>query len=192
MSKTDIVKNAEKVNKIVDIYLKEKQDPIQRILDTVGEQWFSAPANTRTELGYAYTGGLCDLSLRICYWLQKLNKTMEKNIPTDSLMLVGLFHQLGKAGMPGQDLYVPQESDWHRNKGMMYTVNEDLKTMSVRDRTLYLLQHCGVELKDYEYQAIMLWEGQYSDENRVMRYRENPIALLLHWSYIWVSTQEKR
>ena len=192
MTEKEVMKNIEKVNKLIELYLPEKKEAVDKILDLVGEQYFCAPANTRTDLGYAYAGGLCELSLRVCYHLQKLNQTMDSKLPMSSLMFVGLFHQLGKAGMPGKDLYIPQESDWHKNKGMMYTVDEDLKTMSVRDRTLYLMQHCGAELLDWEYQALMLWEGQYSDENRTMRYRENPLALMLHWSYIWVSTQEKR
>ena len=190
---SDASKNIEKVQQIVNTYVEEsRQDSVAALLEAIGDQYFTAPASTRKDVGYAYPGGLCDLSLRVCYWAHKLNETMESKIPTSSVMLVGLLHQLGKVGMPGKDLYIPQDSQWHKDRGMMYTVEESLKGMTVRDRTMFLLQKYKVELADYEYQALMLWEGQYSTENQPMRYKENPLALLIHWAYIWIATQEKK
>jgi len=193
MDQQTVLQNTEKITKIIDTYMDDaRRQAVLDMLEDIGDQYFTAPTSTRKDVGGAFNGGLVTQSLRVCYHLHNLNNLMDCNIPESSLMLVGLFHQLGRIGLKGCDLYLPQESDWHKTKGIMYTVNEDLKGMTVRDRTLFLLQEYNIPLNPLEYQAILCWEGQYSDENKATRYRENPLALLLHWAYIWTATQEKK
>jgi len=41
----------------------------------------------------------------------------------ESCVIVGLYHDLGKVGMPGQPYYQPNPSQWHvRNQGIRYIV----------------------------------------------------------------------
>jgi len=192
MTNEIVSQQIEKVMKIIDTYIDDnRRQAVKDMIESIGEQYFTAPVSTRTELGGAHPGGLVEQSLKVCYYLYELNQTMKTEISESSIMLVGLFHQLGRIGLKGQDLYIPQTSDWHKSKGIMYSVNEKLKGMTVRDRTIFLLQAYGISLSAVEYQALLLWEGQYSDENKAMRYRETSLALLLHWAYIYTATQEK-
>ena len=79
-----------------------------------------------------------------------------------------------------QDYFIDQDSDWHREKlGQMYKYNEDLNKMSVSHRTLFLLQHFGIELAKDEWLAIQLAQGSHFEENRFYVGHEPTLALLL-------------
>ena len=176
----DIVNKVEKLISGID---EERRSHVEQLINE-NPGYFTAPTATRSEFGGAYAGALANQAVQTCKYLLTLNKSLEANLPTSSLILVGLFHQVGKMGINGVELYTPQESQWHRDRGMMYVVNDDLKTLTIRDRSIRILTSY-IKLTDDEYQAILLSEGQYSDENRTLRYRECKLALLLHWAGLW-------
>ena len=59
MAQNEAVKHAQKVEQVIDLYIEEPQQAsVKAMLDSIGEQYFTAPASTRKDLGYAYPGGL--------------------------------------------------------------------------------------------------------------------------------------
>ena len=104
------------------------------------------PASTRTDFIAAKPGGLVWHSLNVLKLAKDLNKVYATNISADDLVVASLFHDIGKIGDQYDDLYLKQESSWHRERGMMFELNPKLNTSNVPQRSLWWLNHYKVPL----------------------------------------------
>lgn len=145
--------------------------------------WLTSPASTRFHL--AEKGGLVKHSLNVANTLFKLRATLAPDISEESCVIAGLYHDIGKIGMPGKPYYLPNPSEWHvKNRGMAYIVNQDIVHMDIATRSLFLVsQH--VTLTDEEAQAIRYHDGQYIDENKSVAHRETKLTRLLQYADNW-------
>jgi hypothetical protein len=151
---------------------------LNKLLDKVGERIVMCPASPRLDQYSAYPGGLVEHSIAVAGTLRSINDSQNLDIPVASILKVSLLHDLGKIGNDGNDLFINQDSEWHRDKlGQMYKYNEDLQKMSVSHRTLFLLQSFGVELTCDEWIAIQLAQGSHFEENRFYVGSEPSLAL---------------
>lgn len=91
----DTKKNAAKFYKVVETYIK--RDGINDLMDWLGStDFFEAPASTRFH--GSYEGGLCQHSLNVGKWLNKLAEGLYPGQYTkETLTLVALFHDVCKA-----------------------------------------------------------------------------------------------
>jgi hypothetical protein len=114
-----------------------------------------------------------------------LRATLASDLSDESCVIVGLFHDLGKVGMPGKPYYLPNPSEWHvRNRGIRYIVNQDIVHMDIAARSLFLLaQH--VPLSDEEAQAVRYHDGQYISENESVAHKETRLTRLLQYADNW-------
>ena len=159
---------------------KLSDDNLNKLLDTLGERIVMCPASPREDQYGPYPGGMVEHSLRVTATMRKLNSALEFGIPVQSVIKVGLLHDLGKVGSLDKDYFINQDSDWHREKlGQFYKYNEDLNKMSVSHRTLFLVQHFGITLTNDEWIAIQLAQGSHFEENRFYVGHEPTLALLL-------------
>jgi len=162
------------------------------LVDALDERLALCPASGRKEYHCAYPGGLVDHSLRVLGNAFRLSKAFSWEIPKDSLIIGALFHDLGKVGDLSDDYYIPQDSDWHREKlGEMYKINTNMTYMTVPDRGIWLCQHFGLKLSQDELLAIKLNDGQYIDENKPYRKGEPMLATLVHTADLISTKQEK-
>ena len=163
----------------------KRQEEVQRLEQFLREQtsWLTAPASTRFHL--AEEGGLVKHSLNVANTLLRLRETLAPEIPVESCVIVALYHDVGKVGMPGQPYYLPNpnESDV-QNRGVRYTVNHDLVHMDIATRSLFLVAR-HITLTDTEAQAIRYHDGQYIEENRSVAHRETPLTRLLQFADNW-------
>jgi hypothetical protein len=83
-----------------------------------------------------------------------LNRAYEASLSTDSIVITGLFHDIGKCGNGEREYFLPKNSEWHNKQGIMYEVNPDLPNIAISLRSLYLLQSFGVKLTADEHHAI--------------------------------------
>jgi hypothetical protein len=145
--------------------------------------WLTSPASTRFHL--AEDGGLLRHSVNVAKTLLKLRDTLAPDLSAESCVIVGLFHDLGKVGMPGQPYYLPNPSEWHvRNRGIRYIVNQDIVHMDIATRSLFIVaQH--VSLNDDEAQAIRYHDGQYIAENKSVAHQETKLTRLLQYADNW-------
>jgi 23S rRNA maturation-related 3'-5' exoribonuclease YhaM len=145
--------------------------------------WLTSPASTRFHL--AEEGGLLRHSVNVAQTLLKLRDTLAPDLSTESCVIVGVFHDLGKVGMPGQPYYLPNPSEWHvRNRGIRYIVNRDVVHMDIATRSLFIIaQH--VRLSDDEAQAIRYHDGQYIAENESVAHQETRLTRLLQYADNW-------
>lgn len=194
MSENENVKKAiEGVQKIIDKFTDERKDEIESLLsDEFGELYFSAPASSRTEYHYCFPGGLALHSINVFKALFKLNKAFEFGFSTESMVIVSLFHDLGKAA--NSDLtphYIPAEENWKIEKGRFYDYSKSGVYFPNHQGGLFLLQKKGFKLTDEEYQAILLNDGQYLNENKGYAHKECKLAIALHMADMLALTQEK-
>ncbi|MDP3106212.1 MAG: UPF0175 family protein [Candidatus Methanoperedens sp.] len=83
--------------------------------------------------------------------LLQLRAALAPEISEESCVIVGLFHDIGKVGMPGKPYYLPEVKN-----GMptgAYTINPEIVAMGLSLRSLYLVSQY-IPLSDAEAQAI--------------------------------------
>lgn len=119
--------------------------------------------------------------------LLKFRDCLAPEIPDESCVIVGLFHDVGKIGMPGKPRYLKNDNEWEvRNRNIMYKVNPELVEMGLAARSLYLVAKY-IPLSDAEAQAILYHDGQYIEDNRCVAHKEEPLTLLTHWADYWTA-----
>jgi hypothetical protein len=189
------VTNLERANKMVALIDDERRAPIERMLEgPVGQQFFSAPASTKLAYHCAFAGGLLDHSIRVAANLRKVCDTFAKGKhPIGQIVLVGLLHDLGKAGDGVHPMYLPlPPDDWRFKRGEPYEYNKDCTFMPHSDMSLFLLQQHGVKLSAEEFIAIRIHDGLYEGEtNRRYAMKEPELALFLHWADMQATREEK-
>jgi hypothetical protein len=165
----------------------ERKDSFDRFLALLeGETaWLTSPASTRFHL--AEKQGLLKHSVGVAETLLRFREFLASAIPEESCVIVGLFHDVGKLGMPGKPLYLPNDNEWMvRNRGIQYKINPDVVAMGLAVRSLYLVTRY-ISLTDAEAQAIAYHDGQYIEDNKVVAHKEQPLTLLLHWADYWTA-----
>jgi len=187
------MKNLDMVVKLVSAFPDGRRQKVTDMMDDIGEEYFCAPASSKSQFHNAFPGGLCDHSLTVAMTLKRLQKDLCPNRwPNHQLAFVGLFHDLGKCGVDGKQRYVVNADKWQQEKwGKMYNINPDMVHMTIDDATIYTLQKYDIKLTAEEYLAIKLADGQYVAENKDYAMREPDLGLLLHWADLWSTKQEK-
>ncbi len=162
------------------------------LLESLGERLVMTPSAPKLDQSGAYPGGMVEHALAVTACMRTINKSQNLKVPVTSILKVGLLHDIGKVGDLENDLFVEQDSEWHREKlGQMYKYNESLEKMSVSHRTLFLLQHFGVSLTQEEWVAVQLAQGSHFEENRFYVGSEPTLALILQQAKQMVHHKDK-
>ena len=138
--------------------------------------WLTSPASTKFHL--CIDKGLLIHSVGVTSNLLRLKNTLMENIPDESCIITGLFHDLGKIGTFNQTLYVKKKNE--------YVYNDEVVSMGLAVRSLYLVSKY-ITLSDDEAQAIAYHDGQYIPDNKVVAHKERPLTLLLHYADYWTA-----
>ena len=147
--------------------------------------WLTSPASTRYHLNEEK--GLLKHSVGVAENLLKFRDFLAPEIPDENCVIVGLFHDVGKVGMPGKPLYIKNDKEWEvKKRGIAYKTNPEIVQMGLAARSLYLVSKY-IPLSDAETQAILYHDGQYIDENRCVVHKEEPLTLLAHWADYWTA-----
>jgi len=161
---------------------KKEFDAFVEMLETQ-TSWLTSPASTRFHLNYEK--GLLKHSVSVAENLLKFRDFLASRISDESCVIVGLFHDVGKVGMPGKPLYIRNDNEWEvRNRNITYKRNSELSYMSLAARSLYLVSKY-IPLSDAEAQAILYHDGQYVKDNRCIAHKEEILTLLAHWADYW-------
>jgi len=181
--KMDIMNSYENLKQKVTL----RREAFQTFIELLeGETtWLTSPASTRFHL--CEEGGLLKHSVGVTETLIKFRDNLAPGISEESCIIVGLFHDAGKLGMPGKPLYLPNDNEWMvKNRGICYKINPDVVAMGLAVRSLYLVTQY-IPLTDTEAQAIAYHDGQYIDDNKIVAHKEKPLTLLLHWADYWTA-----
>jgi hypothetical protein len=148
--------------------------------------WLTSPASTKFHLNKE--GGLLEHSINVAEALLKLRPILAPDISEESCVIVALFHDVGKVGMPGKPRYIKNDNDWEiKKRNMVYKINPDEVQMNLAARSLYLAAKY-IPLSDNEAQAILYHDGQYVEANKEVAHNEAPLTLLLHFADNWTAS----
>ena len=193
VSEDQKVKNYHKVMGLVQSFPEPRRTQVLKMLEgDIGSMYFTAPASSREEFHDCFPGGLVHHSLGVVSNLWRLVKDLcPDRWPKHKLAFVGLFHDFGKIGDGTLERYLPNPSDWHRERGMLYKINDEMRWMPTSEGGLFILQDHDIKLDWEEWLAIRLNDGQYVEENRPYAMKEPKLALLVHWADMWDTQKEK-
>jgi len=188
----EIQSNWNKYRALLEKNLGDRSAAASAMLDALEDRLAMCPASGRKDFHNAFPGGLVEHSLRVLRNAMTLSRSFGWQLPKDSLIIGALFHDLGKVGNQDQDYYVPQDSDWHRDKlGEVYKHNKDIRYMTVPQRGLWLCQHFGLRLTHDEYASILLNDGWVLQENKPYCLKEPLLAHVIMTADYIATCQEK-
>ena len=172
MSTETTLKNWESLLKVIDTYISSpRKEQLIAMYEKFAEKIMTAPASSHADRHNCFPGGYLDHILRVCDMSKALYDTWHKvNAGTNTftfeeLIFSALNHDLGKIGTEHGEYYIPNDSQWHKERGQIYKINGALTFMKVPDRSLFTLQEFGIKVSENEYLAIKLHDGLYGKGN---------------------------
>lgn len=174
----------------------DRAPALAKMLEELDERLCLCPASSRKEYHGAFPGGLVDHSLRVLNNLVRLNNAFDWKLSKQSMIVAALFHDIGKAGLPGKgdqnNFYVPQTDSWRAEKlGEEYKYNDDIAYMTTPDRSIFMMQHYGVQLTVDEYLSIKCNDGFVLQENKPYCIKVSPLVYGV-MTADYVSTMEEK
>jgi hypothetical protein len=169
--------------------ITERKPNVDKFIEVLHTQttWLTSPASTKYHLNKE--GGLLEHSIGVAETLLKLRAVLAPGISEESCVIVGLFHDIGKIGMPGKPYYLPEIKDGKATGA--YSINPEIVAMGLSLRSLYLVSQY-IPLSDAEAQAIAYHDGMYVPEGRSVAHKEEPLLLLLHWADMWTASVNEK
>lgn len=168
-----ITENYNKFLAYIDDYITgERQGQLKQLYLDHQERIMLMPASSKEHHHNCFAGGyvlhvmnVIDAGLK----LVDLWKSQGANIDftTEEFVFAAINHDLGKIGDEDHEMYLPNDSDWHRkNQGALYKMNPLPNFMLIPDRSLFLLQQRGIKVSLNEWFGIKLHDGLYDESNR--------------------------
>lgn len=155
--------------------------------------WLTSPASTRFHLNIEK--GLLIHSVGVAYNALGIKNLLAPDISDESIVITGLFHDLGKIGLPGKPYYLPNDNKWEIEKrGINYKINPEIVTMNIAVRSLYLVSK-HIPLTEMEAQAIVAHDGIYPVRGGVnnLDYHHNEcrLQMIVHFADKWTAAVEE-
>lgn len=169
----------------------DRADALLALINDFEERLCVAPALSSNQFEQSAPGGLIDHSLRVLLNFKKLTELYNVPVSLETLIIVSLFHDIGKLGTREHELFILETDAWRRERYGNYKINENVPYMSMPCRSIFLLQEYGVRLSLEEFQCILLSDGMYSDANRNYAGHESRLVLLFHQAEINATRQGK-
>jgi len=139
----DLEKNE---NEFSELLFRINRPGIPEMINFLGNsEFFTSPASTKYHGNYP--GGLCEHSLNVYKLFEAQNKLFEKRLPSDSVILCGLLHDLCKIGL-------------YRISGVKYTINENHAAKKHHALlSLKIIEDIGLQLTNREKEIIKYHMG---------------------------------
>lgn len=173
MNETDrLLEQLKKLIKIAEEYFSEERyKKVKKLIEHFAQRMLSAPASNKVYYHNCYPGGWLDHTLNVIEAVKRVANTYKSlggdiDFTAEEAIFCAMFHDLGKLGDIDTPYYIEQESNWHRNRGELYLHNPALPNMPHSDRSLYLLQHFGIEVSQKEWKTIKCHDGLFIDSNK--------------------------
>jgi len=194
LTEKQIVENWSKLIQLIeDTFDGERKEKLLEMYKYFEDRMSIAPASGKAAYHNAMVGGYVEHVLHVTDCALQIKKLWESNgaminFTDEELIFAAMHHDLGKVGDLDKDYYIPQDSEWHRkNRGEIFKHNPDLQYMTVTDRAIFLLNHFGIKMSQWEYIGLKLTDGMYEEGNKTYYMSYNPdwslksnIAYILH------------
>ena len=194
LTEKQILDNWNKLMKLIeDTFDGERKEKLLEMYKYFENRMVTAPASGKAAYHNAMVGGYVEHVLHVTDCALKIKNLWESeramiNFTDEELIFAAMHHDLGKVGDLDNDYYIPQDSEWHRkNRGEIFKHNPALQYMTVTDRAIFILNHFGVKMSQWEYIGLRLTDGMYEEANKSYYMSYNPdwslksnIAYILH------------
>ena len=194
LTEKQIVENWESLMKLIeDTFDGERKEKLLGMYKYFEDRMSVAPASGKAHYHNAMVGGYVEHVLHVTDCALKIKNLWESeramiNFTDEELIFAAMHHDLGKVGDLDNDYYIPQDSEWHRkNRGEIFKHNPALQYMTVTDRAIFILNHFGIKMSQWEYIGLRLTDGMYEEANKSYYMSYNPdwslksnIAYILH------------
>jgi hypothetical protein len=157
----------------IDLYIPgERGADLKLLYNDHAERIMLMPASGNENYHNCFVGGYVDHVIRVidtALDIAKLWKAYGANesFTTEELVFAALNHDLGKIGTEEAEMYILNDSEWHRkNQGKIYKMNPANAFMTVPDRSLRLLSERGIPVSENEWFGIKLHDGMYDESNK--------------------------
>ena len=173
LSPEQMAENLAKFYSLIDKYISgDRKDKLIEMYKDIEETLATSPASTKISHHNAFAGGYLDHVIRVTEAALVFEKVWDKfgqskNYTTEELAFAALNHDLGKLGTNDEPVYIPNQSQWHReNQGLMFNYNPVITHMRIAERSLFVLQKYGIQVSENEFLAIRLHDGLYEEANK--------------------------
>jgi len=172
------------INSISD---KNRKSQLKVLFDEIGDNYFSAPASSRSDYHDSCVGGLANHSLEVLTNYNKICKLWAPEISKDSIIICALLHDSGKSETIGKKpIYLEETERWKTERGNVYYHNPDIRDgLTHAMRSVRLAEYYGVKLTEDEYIAILAHDNLYVEENKVFKNKVGKMGTLLHFADYW-------
>lgn len=172
--------------------LKEAGVDTDRLIEFVGEDRIkNSPAGLELSSGLAFKGALLLLMMTSLRYARKLVDMGDNEFKIDpkSLTKVVLLHHIGKAL-----IYEENDDEWQKNKrGILYKWVDNETILKAGERSLYVLQRCGIELTETEFEAMKI--NDKTDDDKFSMLHITPLSMIVKMaddlSYMRVNYKQK-
>lgn len=168
-----------KINEIYVSFVTELKNAgvdVEKLIEFVGEDKIKqSPAGLEMSSGLAFPGALLLLMMTSLRYARSIVEAggNEFNIDDKSLVKVAILHHIGKVMM-----YKENDDEWQRNKrGMIYKWVDNETVLKAGERSLYVLQKCGIELTESEFEAMKI--NDKTDDDKFSMLHITPLSMIV-------------
>lgn len=168
-----LVENYNKFLEYIDLHITgERQSTLRQLYLDHQERIMLMPASSKEHHHNAFPGGyvlhvinVIEAGFKVIDAWKGMGADIDFTI--EEFVFAAINHDLGKIGDEDNEMYIPQDSDWHRkNQGALYKMNPLPDFMLIPDRSLFLLQQRGIKVSLKEWFGIKLHDGLYDESNK--------------------------
>ncbi|WP_130807671.1 HD domain-containing protein [Senegalia massiliensis] len=147
--------------------------------------YFTAPSSSRYH-GAEEEGNLKH-SLKVADCALDLNHQMNFGLSQESIIIVALFHDLGKCKYYGQDNYIENIlKSGKKSSTKPYTHNPERRGVPHEIASIHMISKF-IELSQEEMFAILHHNGMYGDLKYQLQGNETKLQTLIHFADLWSS-----
>jgi putative nucleotidyltransferase with HDIG domain len=158
--------------------LREGMDDLLEVLQAA--EVFSAPCSTQYHLSKPQ--GLVQHSLNVYDLMRKFNNAIDNQVPEDSVRIVALLHDVGKADFFGRPLYMPNIlKSGKQSESKPYVTNSERLIKNHAVASLVIVSQY-IPLTEDEAFAILYHNGLYDLMGREISGHETLLQQLLHFA----------
>ncbi len=176
----------ERFDKLFSLINREGKDKLLEYLNE--SEYFTAPCSS--QFHGSKEGGLLEHSVNVADLMLDISDTLnyfDKEM-IESIIIVGLFHDIGKSGYYGKPNYVENilKTTKKRSEAKPYEVNKDLLKIPHEITGIHILSKL-IQLTEEEVFAILHHNGAYGATWYELKNSERPLQMILHFADMWAS-----
>lgn len=187
-------------DRLLNLLRSTKRAGIEQLIEYMENNgFFTAPCSGGNHL--AKEGGLMEHSFNVFETMDKMSAKLSSDTYRElanSVIICSILHDLGKMGDFGKTNYIPNmikdgrptkanpEQKYKQSESKPYKTNDALLYEPHEVRSVKIASKF-IELTEDEEFAILMHNGMYGDFRYVIKDKETPLYLLLHFADMWAS-----